>query len=125
MAYDDRESAIQGADYTYWATVRCSAADPLVKAWLTFKTDLTAADPGTLQKVVTTSNAAGTGQIVNDGSTTGGIALIRFDLTAANMTAFSPRDYLFDVKVKTNSGAEAFGAQGLWHIWQANTTSSS
>lgn len=121
--YDDREQSLQGADYTYIATVACSAADPLVKAWLTFKTDLSVADPGSLQKSVTASNVAGTGQITDTGSTDG-IATIRFDLTATDTAGLSPRDYVFDVKVKTNSTAKAYAAGGIWHFWQNVTTTS-
>lgn len=122
--YDDRESSLQGADYTYTATVKCSAADPLVKAWLTLKTDLSVADPGSLQKAVTTSNVAGTGQITADGSATSGLATIRFDLTATDTAGLSPRDYVFDVKVKTNSTAKAYAAGGIWHFFQNVTTTS-
>lgn len=68
MTYDDREYGIQGAAYTYTATVNVSAADPLVKAAYTLKANLADADPGILQKAVTTSNVAGTGQITADGS---------------------------------------------------------
>jgi hypothetical protein len=121
VAYDDRESVIQGADYTYTASVKVSAADPAVKAWYTLKANLTDADPGALQKAVTTGNVAGTGQITADGSV-GGNCTIRFDLTAANTTALTPRDYFFDVKVKTNSGAFAYGAQGIAKAIQNVTT---
>ena len=121
MTYDDRESVIQGADYTYTASVKVNAADPAVKAWYTLKANLTDADPGALQKAVTTSNSAGTGQITADGSV-GGNCTIRFDITATNTTALSPRTYFFDVKVKTNSGAFAYGAQGVLAAVQNVTT---
>lgn len=124
MAYDDREKVIQGADYTYTATVKVLAADPAVKAWYTLKANLGDADPGALQKAVTTSNVAGTGQITADGSS-GGTCTIRFDITATNTTALSPRDYFFDVKVKTNSGAFAYGAQGIATAVQNVTTTTS
>lgn len=121
MAYDDRESSLQGADYTYIATVSVSAADPLVKAWLTWKANLADADPGILQKAVTASNVAGTGQITDTGATNG-LATIRFDIADTDTTALAARDMLFDVKVKTASGAIAYGAGGIWHLTQNVTT---
>jgi hypothetical protein len=122
VPYDDRVKTIQGADYTYTDSIKCSAADPLVKAWLTLKTDLSVADPGSLQKAVTTANVAGTGQITADGASTGGAASVRFDLTAANTTALTAQSFLFDVKAKTASGAFAYGAQGIWANTQNVTT---
>ena len=117
MPYEDREYSIQGADYEYEAIVSVNIGDPLAKAWLTFKQDMSDADPGVLQKVVTTTNSAGVGQITDGGSITG-IATIRFDLTAAESAALSPRDYYFDVKVKTAGTSLAYGAGGLWHFYQ-------
>jgi hypothetical protein len=113
--YSDRESSLQGADYSYVASVACNPADPLVKAYLTFKAEKTDADPGALQKTVTVNNSAGVGQIIDDGSTNG-IAQIRFDITAAQSAALSPRDYWWDVKVKTAGTALAYGAGGIWHF---------
>lgn len=121
--YDDRESSIQGASYTYVASVKVTAADPLVKAWLTYKANLADADPGALQKIVTTANVPGTGQITDNGATNG-IALIRFDIWAADTVGMAPRDYWFDVKVKTNGTALAYGAGGLWHFYQNVTVTS-
>jgi hypothetical protein len=86
VTYDDRESVIQGASYTYTATVRVTASDPLVLAWYTVKANISDADPGVLQKKVTTSNVAGTGQITADGSAAG-TATIRFDITSTDTTA--------------------------------------
>lgn len=125
MSYDDREQVVQGADYTYTAAIACNAADPLVLAWYTVKANISDADPGALQKKVTTSNSAGTGQITADGSGTSGAASIRFDITHANTTALSPQPYLFDVKAETASGAMFYGAQGLLKVIQNVTTSTS
>jgi hypothetical protein len=85
------------------------------------KANLSDADPGALQKIVTTANVAGTGQIEVDGSTTG-IAIIRFDLTGTDTAGLSPQSYWFDVRVKTNSTAPAYGAGGIWMIHQSTTT---
>jgi hypothetical protein len=120
VPYDDRESSLQGADYLYEADVKVSAADPLIKAWLTFKANLSDADPGALQLIVTTTSSAA-GQVTQDGSTTDGQAVVQFLITAAQSAALSPRDYWFDVKVKTAGTALAYGAGGIWHFWQNNT----
>lgn len=122
--YDDRESSLQGADYVYTATVRVSASDPLVLAILTWKASLGDADPGILQKKVTTSNVAGTGQITADGSV-GGTATIRFDIADTDTTALATQTMIFDVKVKTASGAFAYGAGGYWSLRQNVTTATS
>lgn len=121
MSYDDRESSFQGAAYTYRAYVSVSKTDPLIKAAFTMKNALSDADPGALQKIVTTSNVAGTGEIEVDGSATG-IATIRFDLTGTDTAGLSPQNFWFDVKVKTNSTAPAYGAGGIWTVRQAVTT---
>lgn len=115
--YDDRESSIQGADYTYVATVSVSSADPLTKAYLTFKASPNDADPGALQKTVTTVNSVGVGQITNDGSTNG-LATVLFTISAGDSAALTPRDYYWDVKVKTVSTALAYAAGGIWHFYQ-------
>jgi hypothetical protein len=124
VTYDDRESVIQGASYTYTATVRVTASDPLVLAWYTVKANISDADPGVLQKKVTTSNVAGTGQITADGSAAG-TATIRFDITSTDTTGLTAQGYVFDVKVKTTSGAFAYGAQGRLQVHRNVTTSTS
>lgn len=81
--------------------------DPLVKAWLTIKTSSSVADPGTIQKVITTSLVVGTGQITQDGSEEdgNGTASLLFQLTAANTTTLGTSiRYYYDVQVKTSSG---------------------
>jgi hypothetical protein len=122
MVYDDRESSLQGADYSHLATVYVNQSDPLVKAYMTWKVNRSDADPGVLQKTVTVTNSAGVGQIVDDGSTDG-VALVRFDITAAQSAALSPQDYQWDIKIKTAGTALAYAAGGIWHFWQ-NTTDS-
>lgn len=126
MIGDDREKTISGADYAYEADFAGTAADPLVQAWLTLKPypeGINAADPGSLQKIVTTSLVAGVGQITADGAATGGAATILFLLTAVNTTGLGQRDYVFDVKVKTAAGFEYPAARGLWSNSGATTLS--
>lgn len=84
-----------------------TVSDPLVKAWLTIKTAPSVADPGTLQKVITTSLVVGTGQITQDGSEEdgNGVASLLVQLTAANTTTLGTTiRYFYDIQVKTSSG---------------------
>lgn len=81
--------------------------DPLVKAWLTIKTAPNVADPGTLQKVITTSQVAGTGHITQDGSVGNGdgVASLRFELTKTDTATLGHAiRYFYDVQVKTAGG---------------------
>jgi hypothetical protein len=83
------------------------SSDPLVKAWFTVKVYLTDADPGALQKVITTAQVVGVGQITQDGSVGNGdgTASLLFQCTAAEtLTLGWSRTYNFDVQVKTGSG---------------------
>lgn len=84
-----------------------SLTDPLIKAWLTIKASLGVADPGTLQKVITTSAVPGTGQIAQDGSTSNGdgTASIIFELTKTETATLGTAiRYYYDIQVKTQSG---------------------
>lgn len=125
MSYDDRLRLTQGADEAYRPLANVNAADPLVLAILTLKANIGDADPGALQKKVTTSNVAGTGQIEADGSTTSGAAVVRFDFTAAQTAALSPQTFTYDVKVKTASGAFFPISEGLVSVTMQTTTSTS
>src|SRR3954469_5589099 len=64
------------------------ATQTLALAWMTFKTNVTDADPGLLQKAITTASVAGTGQITDTGTGAGllpvGTGAVFFQLTAAN-----------------------------------------
>lgn len=123
--YSARLTMSQGADYNYDADASVTAADPIVLAIITFKAALTDADPGVLQKKVTTTASAGVGQITADGSTTAGAAVARFDFTAAQTAALSPQWFYFDVKVKTASGAFFPAAKGIVTVEMQTTTSTS
>jgi hypothetical protein len=81
--------------------------DALVKAWFTAKATLFDADPGIVQKVITTVNVAGVGQITQDGSPASGngTGTLVFNLLAADTALLTPgHAYAFDVKVKLASG---------------------
>jgi hypothetical protein len=73
------------------------------EAWLTVKAAIADADAAaTFQKIITTTNSAGTGHIEDDGAT--GTLILRFDLTSTNtlaMTADVP--YFFDIQVRLDN----------------------
>lgn len=85
-----------------------TVTDPLVKAWLTIKTSASVLDASaTLQKIITTIQVIGTGQITQDGSDTNGngTASMVFNLTAVDTALLGTADrYFYDVQVKTLSG---------------------
>ena len=75
----------------------------IVEAWMTFKVGIADADPGLLQKIITTSDVPGEGHIENDG--TGDVnPVLRFDLTNTDTLAVGHvvRDY--DIKIRSSSG---------------------
>ena len=74
----------------------------LMKAWFTVKRILPEADPGLLQKVLTTTNAAGVGQITDDGAGDT-VGKVRVDLTPTD-SALMSRKYKYGVKVRTSAG---------------------
>lgn len=68
----------------------------ITKAWLTIGADV-------VNKAVTTSDVPGTGQIEDDGGTSG-IAVVRFDLTKANTTTLSTTRHRYDIQIKFANG---------------------
>lgn len=84
------------------------AGQKLVKAWLTIKAKLGDTDAQAIvQKVVTTTNVVGIGQITDDG-TNDGVGAIRFDLVPADTAQLVPLSvntpFIYDVQVKTDAG---------------------
>lgn len=89
------------------AVANVDPTDPLVKAWLTVKAKATDADPGALQKVITTASLPGTGQITANGDAThgNGVAQVLFQLTGVDtLTLGAKTRFVFDVQVKTAAG---------------------
>jgi hypothetical protein len=81
--------------------VRIPTGQTIVKAWFTVKLKLQDDDPGILQKIITSVNQAGVGQIEDAGGS--GTAIVRFDLTPADTVLFAPwQTYYYDIQVKTN-----------------------
>lgn len=100
----------------------------LTKAWLTIKTKLGDADPGVLQKAVTTTDAPGTGQIVDDGATDQA-GEVRFDLTGTDTALLVPPYpkslYGFDIQVLTSGGKVYTPVKGtIWAEAQVTLASS-
>lgn len=120
--YSNVKQAQQGEAYSWpVAFGGVSPSDLIVKVYLTLKTDLAQADPGALQKILSTTLVAGVGQITNQGVS--GKAAFRFDFTAAQTAALGPRDYVFDIKAISAAGLPYYAETGLFRVAQAVTTS--
>lgn len=89
------------------------ATQTLSKAWLTFKTNIDALDPGLLQKVITPSPVAGQGQITDTAAD--GTGTLIFQLTAADTLALPVGVSVpYDVKVKTSADKIYTAEQGIY-----------
>ncbi|MGE0539749.1 MAG: hypothetical protein AB7R89_06185 [Dehalococcoidia bacterium] len=78
--------------------------DTLDEAIVTLKSSKADADPGLVQKTISTSDVPGTGHIEDDGTSTGE-AVVRVDLTPADMALPTPgTPVVFDVQVYTVGG---------------------
>jgi hypothetical protein len=80
----------------------------MTKAWLTIKTQKEDADPGILQKVITTAPQAGIGQITDPGASGTGQLLFLIapsDFSAAALVALVTYEY--DIQVKFDDGGIA------------------
>lgn len=75
----------------------------IVLAWMTVKKKVADTDvEAVFQKVITTSNQAGIGQIENDGA--GDVdPVLRFDLVRADTLGIGTRARFYDIQVKTNT----------------------
>lgn len=89
------------------------AGQTLTKAWLTFKSVLADADPGLLQKAITTTAVPDVGQITDSGST--GIGALTFQLTGAETLALPVLvDVRYGIKVLTSAGKIYTVEQGTY-----------
>lgn len=77
----------------------------VVEAWLTVKAAIADVDASaTFQKIITSNDVAGTGQIEDTGAD--GSAVLRFDLTAANTTAMTAGTvYYYDIQIRLDNSA--------------------
>ena len=80
-------------------------ADAITKAWFTVKSKVTDSDANALfQKVITTADVVGVGQITDDGAVSG-TGSIRVELTNADTILLSGnKSYPFDLQLLTTSG---------------------
>jgi hypothetical protein len=101
------------------------AGTTIVQAWLTVKVNLTDLDAAALvQKIITTTNQPGIGQIENDG--TGDVDfVVRFDLTAANTLLIGNRARHYDIQIRTAAGNPNTPERGLIYGKEQVTIASS
>jgi hypothetical protein len=107
-------AVVAGDDLDITRTVTgVPATQTLSKAWLTFKSLISDADPGLLQKVITSSLVVGQGQITDTGAS--GTGALLFQLSGANtLTLPIAVDTRYDIKVLTSAGKIYTVEQGLY-----------
>lgn len=79
----------------------------MTKAWLTIKAKAKDADPGLVQKIITTAPQAGIGQITDAGGSGTGTLLFLLTPTDTQTTLVVGRKYAFDTQVKFDDGTIA------------------
>lgn len=100
------------------------ATQTLTKAWLTLKTNVGDADPGLLQKAITSSLVSGVGQITDTGAL--GTGAILFQLTGANTLALPVgTNIYYDIKVLTSASKIYTVEQGKYYATPRITTATS
>jgi len=119
-----------GDDLLVRRTINRSASNlptgvAIASAWLTIKEDESDADPGLIQKAITTIDVSGTGQIEEDGSASAGDAdpILRFDLTDTDTRSIGTNHRWYDIQVKTDTGAIYTGEKGeIWGVGDVTTS---
>jgi len=114
---------VEGDNLKITRTIRnIPPGDSLAKAVMTLKANITDADPGVLQKSITTTDVPGTGQITDSGASDL-VGAVRFDfVTADTVTTLDPRDYLYDITVKTTLAAQYTVERGVFTVPTQITT---
>lgn len=84
----------------------------VVKAWMTVKNLATDADPGVMQKIITSTPVAGVGQITAPGDGSGGqpvgTASFFFEFSSTDTaTLGATQRYAYDIKMKLDDGSPA------------------
>ena len=100
-----KDGLFSGDDFAFQVSIEGIApTNGIVEAWCTVKLSLVDADPGLLQKVITSTATPGQGRILDDG-TAGGTAICQFELSAINTELLRPGwQYLWDVQVERADG---------------------
>src|SRR5262245_50090472 len=81
-----------------WQINNIPANGSVSKGWITIKADPTTADPGLIQKVITTTLDTSKGQITNTGSVAG-VATGFFNLLSADTILMTPETpYYYDLQ---------------------------
>ena len=99
------EDRVAGASWTIRRQiVNVPSGQLITEAWFTVKKDINDADSSAIvQKYITVTNVAGTGQIEDQGSS--GTGIVRFDLLHTDTVLFDENIvYEYDIKVKTDAG---------------------
>ena len=130
MTFDSTLRFVIGDSPSFNVNVVVPATDLAAQGFFTVKKGMFDADPGVLQKKITTTNVAGTGQITSTGSAPTNmsgfvLATYRFDLTSADTLALPPQDYFFDIQTKTASGAIGTPVNGILTMTPQITTATS
>ncbi len=104
IPFDGGVGIVEGEDFPWYLRYGNLRGRSVVSAKLTIKAAYGDADPGIFQKSITTSNVAGTGHVENTGAS-GGVAIMRFDINAADTEAGSvDTRYSYDVKIVLDNG---------------------
>jgi hypothetical protein len=105
------------------------AGRTLAKCWLTVKSSIADADPGAVQKTITTASGAGTGTITAIGDGTGGQPLgtgaFFFEFTNTDTLNLGAKRYVYDVKMLFDNGDIATLEIGTFQLVQGVTTATS
>jgi len=86
------------------AVLNVKAGRTIVKAWLTVKNAATDADPGVIQKVITTTAQGGVGQITDSGADGTGEVLFQFTKTDTGTTLGPDKVFKYDIQLKFDNG---------------------
>lgn len=102
----------------------------LAKAWLTIKASETDADPGIIQKIITTALQLGVGQITDVGDGSGshpvGEGALAFVLSAADTALLSPlKLYYYDIQLQFDNGNLTTPEKGTMQFGQGVTAATS
>ena len=97
---------VRGDVFSIRRTVnKIPSARTIAEAWLTVKAAIADVDgSATFQKIITSADVAGTGQIEDTGAD--GSAVLRFDLVAADTLAMTAgTSYFYDIQIRLDNSA--------------------